>query len=61
MTGYIHGNHFNFQTSPSGLDQVAPVSLVSSKPTPGGTAAGVTVSRFVDTAAPADSAFFETG
>jgi hypothetical protein len=61
VTGFIRRNHFNFQTSPSGLDQVAPVSLVSSKPPPGGTAAGVTVSRFVDTVAPADSALFETG
>jgi hypothetical protein len=57
----IHRVHFNLQTNPSELDQVAPASLVSSNPTPGVTAAGVAVSSSVDAVVPAEEAFAETG
>jgi hypothetical protein len=50
-----------FQTSPSELDYIAPVSVVSSKPTPVLTAAGVSISKFVEDVAPTDELLLEVG
>jgi hypothetical protein len=54
-------NHRCFQTSPSGLDQIAPMSVVSSNPTLVAIAAGAAVSEFVDAVAPADRTLLEAG
>jgi hypothetical protein len=54
-------NHRCFQTSPSGLDQIAPVSVVSSKLTLVVIAAGAAVSEFLDAVAPADRTLLGAG